>query len=51
MPKNSIKKSIEKITAALAPALAVIADGIAMITGNTGGLIATFTVIGFASPS
>ncbi len=46
--QESIKKSIEKITAALAPTLAVIADGIAMITGNAGGLITTFTVIGFA---
>ena len=44
----SIKKSIEKITSALAPVLAVIADGIAMITGNTGGLIATFAVLAFA---
>ena len=46
--QDSIKKSIEKITSALAPVLAVIADGIAMITGNTGGLIATFGVLAFA---
>ena len=46
--QDSIQKSIEKITAALAPTLAVIADGIAMITGNTGGLIATFGVMAFA---
>ena len=46
--QDSIKKSIEKITSALAPVLAIIADGIAMLTGNMGGLIATFSVLAFA---
>lgn len=46
--QDSIKKSLEKITAAVAPLFAVIADTIAILTGNLGGLITTFTVIGFA---
>ena len=46
--QDSIKKSIEKITSALAPVLSVIADAIAGLTGNMGGLIATFSVLAFA---
>ena len=46
--QQSISQSIEKITAALAPFLAKVADLIAMITSNSAGLVATFSVLALA---
>lgn len=44
----SIQKSIEKLTTALAPVLAKVADIIAIITNNSAGLVATYSVLALA---
>ena len=43
--QESIQKSIEKLTSALAPVLEAIAGTVAILTGNKLGLIATFSVL------
>ena len=46
--QESISKSIEKLTTALAPILAQLADIIATITSNSAGLIGTYSILALA---